>query len=181
MYLYAEVRDLLPALPPQARRPPRERVWGERPDPEVRSRAGASFSGSGRGRGGRLPLVAGQGLPSRADHGCRDSSAGGLAAATMLKLRDDGAPLPGGGVMISRGWTLPAPARAGHARRRGPHGHQVEPRAHGRPVPRRRGPPHRSLTLYADLSGLPPLLMVVGGDEACSTTRQVPEGGGSRG
>jgi epsilon-lactone hydrolase len=48
-----------------------------------------------------------------------DSSAGGLAVAMMLKLREDGASLPAGGVPIS-----PWPA------------------AHGRPVPSRGGSAH---------------------------------------
>jgi epsilon-lactone hydrolase len=46
-------------------------------------------------------MVAGQGFRPERLIVAGDSSAGGLAAATMLKLRDDGTPLPWGGVMIS--------------------------------------------------------------------------------
>jgi monoterpene epsilon-lactone hydrolase len=97
-----------------------------------------------------------------------DSSAGGLAVATMLKLRDDGSPLPAGGVPISpwvdlacTGQTLEANAsvdltvtRASLQRMAGQYLHGADPRT---PL---------ASPLYADLSGLPPLLIVVGGDEA---------------
>src|SRR5215203_3264665 len=97
-----------------------------------------------------------------------DSSAGGLAVATMLKLREDGAPLPAGSVSISpwvdlacTGETLEANAavdltatKASLLRMAGQYLHGADPRT---PL---------ASPLYADLSGLPPLLIVVGGDEA---------------
>jgi monoterpene epsilon-lactone hydrolase len=96
------------------------------------------------------------------------SSAGGLTVATMLKLREDGQPLPAGGVSISpwadlacTGETLEANAtadltatKAGLQRMAGQYLHGADPRT---PL---------ASPLYADLSGLPPLLIVVGGDEA---------------
>jgi monoterpene epsilon-lactone hydrolase len=97
-----------------------------------------------------------------------DSSAGGLTVATMLKLREDGTPLPAGGVPISpwvdlacTGQTLEANAsvdltvtKDSLQRMAGQYLHGADPRT---PL---------ASPLYADLSGLPPLLVVVGGDEA---------------
>jgi monoterpene epsilon-lactone hydrolase len=97
-----------------------------------------------------------------------DSSAGGLTIATMLKLREDGAPLPAGGVPISpwvdlacTGETLETNAtadltatKASLQRMAGQYLHGADPRT---PL---------ASPLYADLSGLPPLLIVVGGAEA---------------
>src|SRR3712207_5021361 len=97
-----------------------------------------------------------------------DSSAGGLAVATMLKLRDDGRPLPAGGVPISpwvdlacTGQTLETNAAADLTatkvsllRMAGQYLQGADPRT---PL---------ASPLYADLTGLPPLLIVVGGDEA---------------
>ncbi len=97
-----------------------------------------------------------------------DSSAGGLAIAAMLKLRDDGTPLPAGGVPISpwvdlalTGRTLETSAtvdltvtKASLRRMAGQYLHGADPRT---PL---------ASPLYADLSGLPPLLVIVGGDEA---------------
>ena len=96
------------------------------------------------------------------------SSAGGLTVATMLKVREDGQPLPAGGVPISpwadlacTGETLETNAtadltatKAGLQRMAGQYLHGADPRT---PL---------ASPLYADLSGLPPLLIVVGGDEA---------------
>jgi epsilon-lactone hydrolase len=97
-----------------------------------------------------------------------DSSAGGLAVATMLKLRQDGEDLPAGGVLISpwvdlacTGETLEENAaadltatKASLLRMAGQYLHGADART---PL---------ASPLYADLSGLPPLLIVVGGDEA---------------
>ncbi len=101
------------------------------------------------------------------------SSAGGLTVATMLKLREDSVPLPAGGVPISpwadlacTGETLQTNAaadltvtKAGLLRMAGQYLDGADPRD---PL---------ASPLYADLSGLSPLLMVVGGAEACSMTR----------
>ena len=97
-----------------------------------------------------------------------DSSAGGLAVATMLRVREDGGPLPAGGVPISpwvelacTGQTLEENAAADLTatkvsllRMAGQYLHGADPST---PL---------ASPLYADLSGLPPLLIVVGGDEA---------------
>jgi epsilon-lactone hydrolase len=97
-----------------------------------------------------------------------DSSAGGLALATMLKLRGDGTPLPAGGVPISpwvdlacTGETLETNAavdltatKASLLRMANQYLHGADPRT---PL---------ASPLYADLSGSPSLLIVVGGDEA---------------
>ena len=96
-----------------------------------------------------------------------DSSAGGLAVSTMLKLREDGTPLPAGGVPISPWVDLACTAetfeanaaadltatKAGLMRMAGQYLNGADPRT---PL---------ASPLYADLSGLPPLLIVVGGDE----------------
>ena len=71
-----------------------------------------------------------------------DSSGGGLTIATMLKLRDDGTPLPAGGVSLPLGRSGLHGRDARHARQRGSHGHQAKPAAHGGPVPPRRRSPH---------------------------------------
>ncbi len=97
-----------------------------------------------------------------------DSSAGGLTVATMLKLRDDAVHLPAGGVPISpwvdlacTGETLETNAtadltatKASLERMAGQYLQGADPRT---PL---------ASPVYADLTGLPPLLMVVGGDEA---------------
>ena len=97
-----------------------------------------------------------------------DSSAGGLTVATMLKLRDDAVHLPTGGVPISpwvdlacTGETLETNAtadltatKASLLRMAGQYLQGADPRT---PL---------ASPLYADLTGLPPLLIVVGGDEA---------------
>ena len=97
-----------------------------------------------------------------------DSSAGGLAIAAMLKLREDGSPLPAAGVPISpwvdlacTGETLDTNAaadltatKASLLRMAGQYLDGSDPR---NPL---------ASPLYADLSGLPPLLVVVGGAEA---------------
>jgi epsilon-lactone hydrolase len=97
-----------------------------------------------------------------------DSSAGGLTVAAMLKLREDGSPLPAGGVPISpwvdlacTGETLETNAaadltatKASLQRMAGQYLQGADPR---NPL---------ASPLYADLSGLPPLLVVVGGAEA---------------
>ena len=92
----------------------------------------------------------------------------GLRVATMLKLREDDQPLPAGGVPISpwvdlacTGETLETNAtadltatKASLQRMAGQYFHGADPRT---PL---------ASPLYADLSGLSPLLIVVGGDEA---------------
>lgn len=97
-----------------------------------------------------------------------DSSAGGLTVAAMLKLREDGSPLPAGGVPISpwvdlacTGETLETNAtadltatKASLQRMAGQYLQGADPR---NPL---------ASPLYADLSGLPPFLVVVGGAEA---------------
>jgi monoterpene epsilon-lactone hydrolase len=86
----------------------------------------------------------------------------------MLKLREDGTPLPAGGVPISpwvdlacTGKTLETNAavdltatKASLQRMAGQYLQGADPRT---PL---------ASPLYADLSGLPPLLVIVGGDEA---------------
>jgi epsilon-lactone hydrolase len=97
-----------------------------------------------------------------------DSSAGGLAVATMLKLREDGTPLPAGGVPISpwvdlacTGETLETNAKADLTATKASLMRMASQYLDG-------ANPRTPLAspLYADLSGLPPLLIVVGDDEA---------------
>ncbi len=136
---------------------PRYHLAPERPFPTAVEDAAADYRWL-LGEGGRSErtVVAG------------DSSAGGLAVATMLKLRQDGEDLPAGGVLISpwvdlacTGETLEENAaadltatKASLLRMAGQYLHGADPRT---PL---------ASPLYADLCGLPPLLIVVGGDEA---------------
>src|ERR687895_1335700 len=136
---------------------PRYHLAPERPFPTAVEDAAADYRwllGSG-GRPERTVLAG-------------DSSASGLAVAAMLKLREDRTPLPSGGVPISpwvdlacTGETLETNAavdltatKASLQRMAGQYLHGADPRT---PL---------ASPLYADLSGLPPLLLVVGGDEA---------------
>jgi epsilon-lactone hydrolase len=136
---------------------PRYHLAPERPFPSAVADATADYRWL-LGEGGRpeRTVVAG------------DSSAGGLTVAAMLKLREDRAPLPAGGVPISpwvdlacTGETLETNAavdltvtKASLQRMASQYLHGADPRT---PL---------ASPLYADLSGLPPLLIVVGGDEA---------------
>jgi monoterpene epsilon-lactone hydrolase len=97
-----------------------------------------------------------------------DSSAGGLAVATMLKVRENGEPLPAGGVPISpwvdlacTGETLEENAAADLTATKDSLERMAAQYLQG-------ADPRTPLAspLYADLSGLPSLLIVVGGDEA---------------
>jgi acetyl esterase/lipase len=96
-----------------------------------------------------------------------DSAGGGLALSTIVRLRDSGHPLPGKAVCISP-WTDLALT-----------GDSIQDKAHADPIlsPRdlkvyaryyagtvKRTEPLLS-PLYADLKGLPPLLIQVGSDE----------------
>jgi acetyl esterase/lipase len=136
---------------------PRYHLAPERPFPTAVEDAAADYRwllGSG-GRPERTVLAG-------------DSSAGGLAVATMLKLREQGMTLPTAGVPISpwvdlacTGETLEANAavdltatKASLLRMAQQYLHGADPRT---PL---------ASPLYADLSGLPPLLIMVGGDEA---------------
>jgi len=136
---------------------PRYHLAPERPFPSAVEDATADYRWL-LGEGGRpeRTVVAG------------DSSAGGLTVAAMLKLREERTPLPSGGVPISpwvdlacTGETLETNAavdltttKASLQRMAGLYLHGADPRT---PL---------ASPLYADLSGLPPLLIVVGGDEA---------------
>jgi epsilon-lactone hydrolase len=97
-----------------------------------------------------------------------DSSAGGLTVAAMLKLREDGSPLPAGGVPISpwvdlacTGETLETNAAADLTATKASLQRMAGQYLQGADL---RNP--LASPLYADLSGLPPLLVVVGGAEA---------------
>jgi acetyl esterase/lipase len=136
---------------------PRYHLAPERPFPAAVEDAAADYRWLlGEGGGSERTVVAG------------DSSAGGLAVAMTLKLRQDGEDLPAGGVLISpwvdlacTGETLEENAavdltatKASLLRMAGQYLHGADPRT---PL---------ASPLYADLSSLPPLLIVVGGDEA---------------
>ena len=96
-----------------------------------------------------------------------DSAGGGLTVATLIALRDAGVPLPAAGVCLSPWVDLTCSARS------------YETRASADPIVRRESvgemaraylagrDPRTPLAspLFADLSGLPPLLVQVGSDE----------------
>jgi monoterpene epsilon-lactone hydrolase len=96
-----------------------------------------------------------------------DSAGGGLAVATTLALRDRGLPLPAGvvtislwgdmtcsgGTMDSRAWTDMSCSRDGLLELAGTYLAGADPR-HPLASP-----------VFADFTGMPPLLCVVGGDE----------------
>jgi len=136
---------------------PRYHLAPERPFPSAVEDAAADYRWLlGEGHHPERVVIAG------------NSSAGGLTVAAMLKLRDDGAALPAGGVPISpwvdlvcTGETLETNAaadltvtKASLLRMAGQYLDGADPR---NPL---------ASPLYADLSGLPPLLVVVGGAEA---------------
>jgi acetyl esterase/lipase len=96
-----------------------------------------------------------------------DSAGGGLTVATLLRLRDQGQPLPAAGVCLSPWTDMQAT------------GESMTSKADVDPMVRRDGleqmaawylngaDPRDPLAspIHADLSGLPPLLVQVGGDE----------------
>lgn len=98
-----------------------------------------------------------------------DSAGGGLALATMLKLRDEGVPLPDAAVLFS---PLTDLVGIGESRRTNDrccamfHGSGLG-RATDFYMAQTGGDPRDPLAspLYADLRGLPPLLIHVGADE----------------
>ncbi len=115
---------------------------------------------------GSLAWLADHGLPTDQVVVAGGSSAGGLALATLLKLRDEGAPLPAGAVVLSP-WTdlaCTGPSLDHNAdltvtkdaliRMAGQYLNGTDP-----------ADPLAS-PLYGDLQHLPPLLVIIGGDEA---------------
>lgn len=96
-----------------------------------------------------------------------DSAGGGLTFATLVALRDRGDPLPAGGFGISPWTDLAATGESITTRRR--HDPVIDPSSIDTMVRRYLpgGDPHQPLVspLYADLEGLPPLLIHVGGAE----------------
>lgn len=97
-----------------------------------------------------------------------DSAGGGLAAATLLALRDKGMPLPAAAVLLSA-WTDLSASGASYQTRA-----EADP-IHQRPMILALaqqylgadGDPHNPLAspLFGDLAGLPPLLLQVGDRE----------------
>jgi epsilon-lactone hydrolase len=136
---------------------PRYHLAPERPFPSAVDDAAADYRWLlGEGHHPERVVIAG------------DSSAGGLTIAAMLKLRDDGATLPAGGVPISpwvdlacTGETLETNATADLTATKASLQRMAGQYLQGED-------PHTPLAspLYADLSGIPPLLVVVGGAEA---------------
>jgi len=136
---------------------PRYHLAPERPFPSAVDDAAADYRWLlGEGHHPERVVIAG------------DSSAGGLTIAAMLKLRDDSAALPAGGVPISpwvdlacTGETLETNATADLTATKASLQRMAGQYLQGEN-------PHTPLAspLYADLSGIPPLLVVVGGAEA---------------
>ncbi len=94
-----------------------------------------------------------------------DSAGGNLAAALLVRLRDEGLPLPGAAVLFSAWLDLAgtAPSLESNA------GTDYFPVADGNPALGYLGETDPTTPwaspLYADLSGLPPMLIVAGGKE----------------
>lgn len=91
-----------------------------------------------------------------------DSAGGGLAAALLVRLRDEGIPLPAGAVLWSPWVDLTNSAATIRSNART----DYLPEMAGRPIVEYLGDadprhPHAS-PLYADLAGLPPLLVLAG-------------------
>jgi phosphinothricin tripeptide acetyl hydrolase len=96
-----------------------------------------------------------------------DSAGGGLAVATMVALRDEGDPLPAAGVCISP-WADLACAGASHVTKAGCDPLLVSGELRCMAKYYLRGADSRhplASPVYADLTGLPPLLVQVGTDE----------------
>jgi acetyl esterase/lipase len=96
-----------------------------------------------------------------------DSAGGGLALSMLLTLREAGAPLPRAAVLLSP-WTDLTASSPSYAklRKRDPSITQDELRDAGLMYAGRRNPADPMMSpLFADLRGLPPLLIHVGGDE----------------
>jgi acetyl esterase/lipase len=107
-----------------------------------------------------------QGVPAERLFLVGDSCGGGLAVAALLRRRDAGATLPGGAVSLGGWFDLEAPWPPQHT----PHGpepflHPEFVRARGRDYLGPGGDPADPLAsvVHADLTGLPPLLLQVGG------------------
>jgi monoterpene epsilon-lactone hydrolase len=96
-----------------------------------------------------------------------DSAGGGLTAATLVALRDRGVALPAGGVLLSP-WTDLA-GTGPSMETRAPFDPMLDPegiRAGAKPYVNGYDPKTPLISpLYADLHGLPPLLIFVGEDE----------------
>lgn len=96
-----------------------------------------------------------------------DSAGGGLTLSTLLSLRDAGDPLPGGAVLLSPWTDLAGTGESMESRREvdpwlSPDSSRVVPSLYIGSLDRRN--PIVS-PLYADLTGLPPMLVHVGNDE----------------
>jgi monoterpene epsilon-lactone hydrolase len=163
--LRRRIRDLLAPLPPQASRPSGQRFRGPRARP---SRPSAPFPQRSRMQ---LPTTGGcsarEGNPSgpssqgtRAPGGSRSPRCSSCAR-TVRPCRGAASPISPWVDLACTGETLDTNAaadltatKASLQRMAGQYLHGADPRA---PL---------ASPLYADLSGLPPLLIVVGGDEA---------------
>jgi len=166
--LWRRLRDLLAPLSAQARRPSRQRRRARALVPKYHLAPERPFPSAVDGAAADYRWLLGEGHRPERIVISGDSSAGGLTVAAMLKLREDGSPLPAGGVPISpwvdlacTGETLETNAaadltatKASLQRMAGQYLQGADPR---NPL---------ASPLYADLSGLPPLLVVVGGAEA---------------
>jgi epsilon-lactone hydrolase len=128
----------------------------------------------------------GQGISPERIMFAGDSAGGGLALAAMVALRDDGDPLPAGAVLLS---PLADMAHTGAS---------VQERAHLDPIVTPKGSHAYSVRylgedgeydapyaspIYADLTGLPPVLVTVGTDElllddSIRVVRKIKDSGG---
>jgi epsilon-lactone hydrolase len=94
------------------------------------------------------------------------SSAGGLALATLVKLRDDGSPLPAGAVVLSPWTDLACTGESLNHNNDLTVTKSALLRMASQYLAGRDSKNPLASPLYADLAGLPPLLVMVGGEEA---------------
>jgi monoterpene epsilon-lactone hydrolase len=130
-------------------------------------------------------LLAHEGIAPRAISFAGDSAGGGLVLASLLRLRDEGVPLPACAVCFSPWTDLAGAGESQHANDgrcamfRTENAAEFAPAYLGNESPQN---PYAS-PAYADLAGLPPLLLQVGStelllDDARRVHRKIQEAGG---
>jgi monoterpene epsilon-lactone hydrolase len=115
---------------------------------------------------GFIEWLADNGFPADRVVAAGGSSAGGLALATLVKLRDDGAPMPAAAVAVSPWTDLACTGESLNHNNDLTVTKSALLRMASQYLAGRDSKNPLASPLYADLAGLPPLLVIVGGDEA---------------